>query len=213
MCNRYQSYVNRGKMFGIELDQTARGINLPTSEINPGGQGIVMLSDWTVHKMDWGFITPKFSKRDPKKPIKPSIWNNTRSENLHIPLWQSSFAGRRCLIPVVRFAEAEGPKGQMTRTWFTVPAGNYAEDDHFSVAGIWREEPQGLVYSMVMTRCAPPMTRIHDRMPVILAPRNREQWLLGSNEDAKALCVPWEGPLIEDRTAERWYTPKAGSLI
>lgn len=209
MCNRYQSYVNRGKMFGRDLDDIARGINLPTNEVNPGGQGVVMLSDWTVRKMDWGFTTPKFSKRDPKKAIKPSIWNNTRSENLHIPLWRNSFVERRCLIPVVRFAEAEGPKGQMTRTWFAVPAGDYAEEDHFSVAGIWREEAQSMVYSMVMTSCAPPMTRIHDRMPVILAPDDRAQWLSGEPDEAQRLCLPWTGPLTEDRTNERWYAPKS----
>ena len=81
-------------MFGRELDEAARGINLPSDEINPGGLGIVMTSDWTARKMCRGFTTPKFSKRDPTKPIKPAIWNSSRTENLHIPLWRPSFAER-----------------------------------------------------------------------------------------------------------------------
>lgn len=210
MCNKYEIYLNQMKqLFGLSLAEVLRGINLPSDELNPGGQGVVWGSDEQLHKMDWGFTTPKFSKRDPTKPIKPDIWNNARSENLHIPLWRESFATRRCLIPVTRFAEAEGPPGNMTRTWYSVPRGEYGEGDHFSVGGVWREEPNGYVYSMVMTASSTPVARIHDRMPVIVAPSDREAWLLGSPEQAKQLCVPWGGPLIEDITAERWYRPRA----
>lgn len=209
MCNRYEIYLNQmNQVFGRSMDDVLRGINLPSDEINPGGQGAVWTSEERLHKMQWGFTTPKFSKRDPTKQIKPDIWNNARSENLHIPLWRESFATRRCLIPVMRFAEAEGPPGKMTRTWYSVPRGDYGDGDHFSVAGIWREEEVGNVYSMVMTSSAPPVSRIHDRMPVIIAPHDRENWLLGSPEQAKGLCRPWAGPLDEDRTPEKWYRAK-----
>lgn len=210
MCNKYEIYLNQMKqVFGRKLEDVLRGINLPSDEINPGGQGVVWGADQQLHKMEWGFTTPKFSKRNPAKQIKPDIWNNARSENLHIPLWRESFAARRCLIPVTRFAEAEGPTGAMTRTWYSVPRGEFGDGDHFSIAGIWREEAGGNVYSMVMTRSAPPVSRIHDRMPVIIAPDDRESWLLGSPEQAKGLCVPWVGPLFEDVTAEKWYRPRA----
>jgi putative SOS response-associated peptidase YedK len=213
MCNRYEIYLNHMKqVFGRSLEDTLRGINLPSDEINPGGQGVVWGGDERVYKMQWGFTTPKFSKRDPNKPIKPAIWNNARSENLHIPLWRESFATRRCLIPVMRFAEAEGPPGNMTRTWYSVPRGDHGDGDHFSIAGIWREEEQGSVYSMVMTSSAPPVARIHDRMPVIIAPQDRESWLLGSPEQAKLLCRSWAGPLDEDRTPEKWYRAKGDVL-
>lgn len=209
MCNKYEIYLNQMKqVFGRSLDDVLRGINLPADEINPGGQGVVFAGDEKLYKMLWGFTTPKFSKRDPSKAIKPAIWNNARSENLHIPLWRESFAIRRCLIPVTRFAEAEGPTGNMTRTWYSVPRGDYGDGDHFAVAGIWREEAQGSVYSMVMTASADPVKRIHDRMPVIVKPTDRDRWLLGSPEEAKKLCVPWTGPLIEDATTEKWYRPK-----
>ncbi len=210
MCNRYEIHLNKMKhIFGRPLDELVRGMNLPSDEINPGGQGVVWTSDERLRKMDWGFTTPKFSKRDPAKPIKPAIWNNARSENLHKPLWQESFRVRRCLIPVFRFAEAEGPPGNMSRTWYSVPHGEFGDGDHFSIAGIWLEEAQGNVYSMLMTSSGPPLSRIHDRMPVIIGPIDRNAWLMGSSEQAEALCVLWSGPLMEDRTQEKWYRPKS----
>lgn len=209
MCNKYEIYLNEMKqVFGRNLDDVLRGINIPSDEINPGGQGVFWTAHHELRKMDWGFTTPKFSKRDPSKPIKPDIWNNARSENLHIPLWRESFAERRGLIPVSRFAEAEGPQGKKTRTWYSVPGGEFAEDEHFSVAGIWRAEDKSNVYSMIMTSSATPVSRIHNRMPVIIAPSDREEWLSGSPEQARKLCVPWGGPLVEDVTAEKWFRPR-----
>jgi putative SOS response-associated peptidase YedK len=209
MCNKYEIYFNQMKqVFGRGLDDIHRGINLPNDEINRGGEGVVWCSDDRLYKMHWGFTTPKFSKRNPAKQIKPDIWNNARSENLHLSLWRESFATRRCLIPVMRFAEAEGAPGNMTRTWYSVPRGEFGDGDHFAVAGIWREEVEGSAYSMVMTGSCPPVSRIHDRMPVIIRPADRESWLLGSPEQAKSLCKPWNGPLIDDRTPEKWYRAK-----
>jgi putative SOS response-associated peptidase YedK len=42
---------------------------------------------------------------------------------------------------------------------------------------------------MVMTASAPPVSRIHDRMPIIIAPADRDAWLYDSREQAKALCM------------------------
>ena len=49
----------------------------------------------------------------------------------------------RCLIPVTEFAEAEGEKGKMTRTWFSVRG-----ESMFAWAGLWRVSDEwGPVYS------------------------------------------------------------------
>lgn len=52
-------------------------------------------------------------------PIKPKPVNNIAD----LTNFRSGIAPRqqnRCLIPVTAFAEAEGEKGAMTRTWFSV---------------------------------------------------------------------------------------------
>ncbi len=49
---------------------------------------------------------------------KPKPVNNIA--DLIKPMWKGLVASRNgCLIPVTHFAEAEGPKGAKTRTWFT----------------------------------------------------------------------------------------------
>jgi putative SOS response-associated peptidase YedK len=105
-----------------------------------------------------------------------------------------------CLIPLDRFAEAEGKKGSMTRTWFSL-----RDDRQFHCAGIWRDSAEwGNAYSMVMTESAGVVQRIHARMPVILRPNDFGVWLSGTVDEAKALCVAFAGQLDEDPTTDLW---------
>jgi len=108
----------------------------------------------------------------------------------------------RCLIPVTAFAEAEGEKGSMTRTWFAVK-----DQPIFAWAGMWRiSDEWGAVYSGMMTDCNEAIRPVHDRMPVLLHPDEYDQWLHGSLDDVIAFrdrCFPDE--LIEmNRTDELW---------
>ena len=113
---------------------------------------------------------------------------------------RTSFQSRRCLIPVSAWAEAEGAKGAMTRTWYALPVG-----EPFAVAGLWRPTAEwGHAYTMVMVDGSPQMAQVHDRMPLILSHASQKYWVEGSPEDALALCVTWEDALTVDRTAERW---------
>lgn len=199
MCNLYEHYTaNMNAIFGKSLDDVLQGQNLPTSQVYPGGPGIVITADKTAQKMTWGF--PLVLKGKDGKLLKPRPVNNARTDKLASRFWSASVRERRCLIPVDRFAEAEGPKGKMTRTWFSMPDG-----EQFHTAGVWRDSAEwGKVYSMVMTEAAGPVERIHDRMPVIIAPDDYGAWLSAPVDEAKALCVPWSGPLVEDKTADHW---------
>lgn len=148
--------------------------------------------------MTWGF--PLALKGKDGRALKPKPVNNARTDKLGPAFWSGSARERRCLIPVNRFAEAEGTKGAMTRTWFST-----ADDEQFHCAGIWRDSAEwGKVYAMVMTDAAGPVARIHDRMPVILAPNAYDAWLTGSVPDASRLCTAWVGPISEERTGDLW---------
>nr|WP_233998152.1 SOS response-associated peptidase family protein [Erythrobacter sp. QSSC1-22B] len=96
--------------------------------------------------MIWGFPLTLKSKKT-GQPLKPKPVKNARADKLDSFMWRYSFAERRCLIPMTRFAEAEGESGSKTRTWFSLP-----DQDVFVVAGIWRDTDEwGSAYSMVMT--------------------------------------------------------------
>ncbi len=196
MCNLYR--MNRAVAEIANLfDATAEASNAP-GEVYPGYPGLVV-AEGRVRSMTWGFPLSLKSKKT-GQPLKPKPVNNTRADKLDTFMWRYSFAERRCLIPVEAFAEAEGAKGSMTRTWISLP-----DQPVMAVAGIWRASAEwGPVYSMVMTEACVDFAGIHDRMPVILSGETREQWLLGATSEALELCQPYAGQLVIERTDEPW---------
>lgn len=200
MCNLYRMNASAGevaKLFGVEAPD---GLNAG-SEIYPGYPGLV-LAGGGVRQMVWGF--PLVLKGKQGQPLKPKPVNNTRTDKLSSPFWKSSFVSRRCLIPISTFAEAEGPKGSKTRTWFSHP-----DADIFCAAGIWRDSAEwGASYSMIMTDANEIVSSLHDRMPVLLRPDLYDKWLDSPPDVAFELCKPFEGTLRVDRTAEPWVRRK-----
>lgn len=197
MCNLYKLNKSADEVASLFGDVAWSAGNVG-SEVYPGYPGLVF-DGQTVRSMTWGFPLVLKSKKT-GQPLKPKPVNNARTDKLGSAFWRSSFACRRCLIPVSAFAEAEGPKGAMMRTWLSVP-----EKPVFSCAGIWRDSAEwGPCYSMVMTDPCEQSAEVHDRMPVIVASGDREQWLEGSEADALALCQPWPGELAIERTVEPW---------
>lgn len=183
------------RLFGAE---GAIGINAGEI-IYPGYPGLVV-AEGRLRSMVWGFPLVMKSKRT-GEPMKPKPVNNARTDKLGELFWRSSFEQRRCLIPVTAFAEAEGNRGEKTRTWFTLPE----PKSTFACAGLWREGDEfGACYSMIMTDANSTVAPIHDRMPVILPEAEWNKWTDGSNKGAKALCRPYDGVLDVQRTDDRW---------
>ncbi|WP_095012983.1 SOS response-associated peptidase [Tsuneonella mangrovi] len=197
MCNLYRMTKNPDEVarwFGA--DNAAQGSNFG-AEVYPGYPGLVV-AEGAVRQMAWGF--PLALKGKHGQPLKPKPVNNAREDKLSGPFWRDSFVHRRCLIPVVAWAEAEGAKGAKTRTWYGLP-----HHELFAVAGLWRPTAEwGDAYTMVMVDSCPDMAEVHDRMPTILHRESWDRWLHGSPEEAFALCRPWDDTLAVDRTNQPW---------
>jgi putative SOS response-associated peptidase YedK len=119
--------------------------------------------------------------------------------------WRPSFENRRCLIPVSSFAEAQGVKGAMTRTWMSSP-----DAPLMAMAGLWRNSDEwGRAYSMIMTEANEQVAPVHNRMPVILLADQWQAWLHGTPHQAFDMCLPYTGKLLIDRTEEPWFKPRA----
>lgn len=195
MCNLYR--MDKGAADVARLFDLGEpsGANVP-AEVYPGYPGYVV-AEGGLHSMVWGFPLKLKGTRPDSKP-KPV--NNARADKLDSFMWRGSFERRRCLIPVTSFAEAEGPKGGKTRTWFALP-----DQPVFAVAGIWRDTPEwGPAYSMVMTEACVHVADVHDRMPVILAPEDWGDWLDGPPDAAGLLCKPYPEIMEVSRTPEPW---------
>ena len=196
MCNLYRmskASAEIANMFSAEADPPGNAGEM----VYPGYPGLVV-AEGHVRQMTWGF--PLAMKGKSGQPLKPKPVNNTRTDKLDGGFWRPSFHARRCLIPVTEFAEAEGERGSMTRTWFSLP-----EDETFAVAGLWRDTAEwGPAYSMVMTNACAHVANVHDRMPVILPRDAWAHWLEGTIDSARLLCQPYPEAMTVRRTTEPW---------
>jgi len=77
------------------------------------------------------------------------------------------------------FAQPDGKRGSMTRTWFRVK-----DRPIFAWAGFCRNSDLwGPVYGAMTTGSNSAVAPLNPRMPVILAPDEHDRWLEGSAED------------------------------
>lgn len=190
------------RLFGVQPDL---GANFG-DEVYPGYPGLVVVAG-KARAMTWGLPLTLTGKQGQK--LKPKPVNNARKDKLGTPFWRDSFAKRRCLIPVSAWAEAEGEKGRMTRTWYSLPG-----DETFAVAGLWRPTAEwGDAYAMVMVDGCPQMADAHYRMPVVLAREDWHRWTTGAPEEAFTLCQTWPGELVADQTAEPWAKAKVSPRL
>ena len=205
MCNLYNIRSSQTEIADF-FDAIAQDFASNTAqEVYPGYPAPVVANDpggRQVRPMVWGFPLQRPGAKG--QPLKPKPVNNTRTDKVKSAFWRSSFEERRCLIPVSRFAEAEGEKGSMTLTWFAP-----VEAPLLAAAGIWRATDEwGHAFSMLMTDANAAVAPVHNRMPVILPRDAWTIWLGGSPHEAFRLCVPYGGSLAVERSEEPWFKPK-----
>jgi len=123
--------------------------------------------------MQWGLV-PHWVK-DPKGSMHPI---NARVETLtEKPMFRSLLKNKRCLIPASGFYEwmKEGKK----KSPFYI---HVKESPIFAFAGLYDVWHDALgeahsTYTIITTEANDLVTRLHDRMPVILKRENENRWL------------------------------------
>lgn len=208
MCNLYTNKSSVQEMADLFRAEAPHGFNAP-AEVYPAYPGLVVREDGgqcIIEQMTWGFPRHTVNKRT-GKPNKPTPVNNLRDDKLWT-FWRKQFVdpAARCLIPFTSFAEAEGEKGKMTRTWISI-----ADQPLAAWAGLWKPtEEWGNAYSGVMVDATKELWDIHDRMPVILHPDQHETWLRAPAEEAMKLVTQYPAERLSvDRTDEPWFARKA----
>jgi putative SOS response-associated peptidase YedK len=173
MCNLYTVRKSRDEVAAhFRARKPDVAFNLP-EETLPAYPGMVIREadgGRVLESMVWGF---PYRPPGMKPGSKPKAVNNIA--DLRKPMWKGLAMKPqwRCLIPLTGFAEAEGPKGSMTKTWVTVKGQPIA-----AWGGLWRNSAEwGSVYSGAMADCNEAIRPLHHRMPVLLHPDEYEQWL------------------------------------
>ncbi len=134
----------------------------------------------------WGLVP--FWSDDPKIG---SRMINARSETVvEKPAFRAALKYRRCLIPADGFYEWHRSVDSKTKTpyWIHRP-----DRKPFAIAGLWEswnKSGTGPLETCTILTTGPNalMGMIHDRMPVILQPRDFDRWLSTPPEDAPSLA-------------------------
>lgn len=141
--------------------------------INPGGNVLAIRHDSEAVLLHWGFI-PFWAKE--KKLNYAMI--NARFETLaEKPSFRDAFKKRHAIIPATGFYEwQKHSNGSKQPYLFSLP-----DNELFGFAGLWEHwEKEGEVIescTIITTEANSRIAGIHNRMPVILNPKNYQNWL------------------------------------
>ncbi len=136
----------------------------------------------------WGLV-PGWWKKTARE--MPATFNARAESVADKPMFRDAFKSRRCIIPASGFYEWTGAKGAKQPHLFT------AADDSpvLGLAGVWdrwRDPASGdeiLSCTIIVCSASEWMQRFHDRMPVILEPKDFDGWLRGSLGPAALRCA------------------------
>jgi putative SOS response-associated peptidase YedK len=181
VCGRYVRKSTRREIaawFGVEDDEAvAWG---PSYNVAPQSfQPVVRLSRDTgtreIVLMRWGLI-PYWSK-DTK--IGYSTINAKAETAATAPAFREAFRRRRCLVPADAFYEWQKLDAKHKQPFAIA----LADREPYAFAGLWerwknpstRESLES--FSIITTDANQVVAPLHNRMPVILEPRDYERWL------------------------------------
>ncbi len=124
----------------------------------------------------WGLV-PYFAKSPAE--FKGFSTINAKAESVATaPTWRRPFERRRCLVPADGFYEWKnvGFKKKQPYAFATT------NGEPFAFAGLWDawKEPDGgwlISYAIITTDANAVMEPVHNRMPVILQPKDYDRWL------------------------------------
>jgi putative SOS response-associated peptidase YedK len=200
MCGRFTITRRDGNMLAAELGVDADSFvdYRPRYNVAPTQMHYVVrvkFENREVLPARWGLVNTW--AKDASTAAKNI---NTRAETVELRrAFREAFIKRRCVVPADGFFEWTGPKTARQPTWF------HREDNQLLLfAGLyesWRPKPnQWETTFTILTTDANALTRqYHDRMPVILADRDADDWMDPRAPDPlalKKLLVPAPADLL-----------------
>ena len=182
MCGRYVSPDDAA--FEREWSHIPRLTNIFQSfNVAPSQKPPVLLNgDGELHfgRLTWGF-QPHWSKRS---------WINARAETVFEKnAFRSSAQNQRCIVPVAGWYEWDRSTSPRQPYYHTRVDGR-----SFGLAGIYTVSEKlatanRLSFALLTTAANEWAEAVHDRMPVILHPRNYDAWLSSDTPHDEARAV------------------------
>lgn len=208
MCGRFTLTVNPAELQDTFTNFIFPSKFAPRFNIAPS-QPILAIPNDGANAADffiWGLI-PMWAK-------DPTIGNrliNARGETVaEKPSFRGSFKYKRCLILTDGFYEWKTFGDRKTKTPYFI---HMKDRKPFVFAGLWDswESPDGSsikTCTIITTEPNELMGKIHDRMPVILHPRDYEKWLDTAPQTPENLL-----PLIKPYPADAMSAYPVSTLV
>jgi len=185
MCGRYYRRSDKQKIaeaFHIRGDVASLTVEPANYNIAPSTFQPVIRNDKETGErelilMRWGLV-PHFAKS--LADFKGFSTINARAESItKNAVWRIPFQRRRCLVPADGFYEWKKLDAKTKQPY----AFGMQDGKPFAFAGLWDawKDPDGgwlQSYSIITTDANELMAPVHNRMPVILHPRDYERWLI-----------------------------------
>jgi len=198
MCGRffqYRSPQEYAEALGLAVPE-GNLPNVPARYNGAPGQDFLVVrrhpdtGGAVLGSLRWGLV-PSWAKDE------KIAWRliNARAETVATTnAFRAAYRQRRCLVPADGFFEWKrlGPKEKQ-------PYAVGMEDlEPFTMAGLWEnwKAPDGewlRTFAIVTTENNELLADLHDRMPVIVAPADRERWLAGDDPADLLRSPPSEG--------------------
>ncbi|MCB1735684.1 MAG: SOS response-associated peptidase [Gammaproteobacteria bacterium] len=151
----------------------------------------------------WGLV-PHWSREGETKYSTINARAETVAEK---PTYRASFRHRRCLVPATGFYEWKAGDNGKQPYQITLAGGGL-----LAFAGLWDrwigQEGELFSFSIVVTAADASMQGLHERMPVMLEPKDYSTWLTGSGDVVSSLLRP-HGQNLELRPVSRYVNSPA----
>ncbi|MGE0269621.1 MAG: SOS response-associated peptidase [Candidatus Omnitrophota bacterium] len=207
MCGRYtlrKSEIELAAMLAIIRHATTPRYNIAPSQNVPVFR-IGPENNLECREMKWGLL-PHWSK-DSKSGYSTI---NARAETVKTkPAYRTPFKRQRCLIPADGWYEWQATQERKKQPWFFhLPA-----DRLFYFAGLWdhwQDKNSGEAIdscTIIVTGANETVKPVHDRMPVILEPKNHDAWLDPGNTDSESLekmLIPYGQNDLQTHPVSTW---------
>lgn len=188
MCGRFTITRRDGNSLAAELGVPADSLvdYRPRYNVAPTQPHFIVRIKYENREVipaTWGLV--RAGSKDASAAAK---YINARSETVDTrPVFRDAFEKRRCVVPADGFFEWTGPKTARQPTWF------HRDDSRLLLlAGLyeaWQKERDvwETTFTILTTAANAVLASYHDRMPVILADRDADDWMDPRAPAAKAL--------------------------
>ncbi|HKY79556.1 MAG TPA: SOS response-associated peptidase [Anaerolineales bacterium] len=208
MCLRFEQFGLDPKDFAAAVAATFPSIILKGDYQMSANIALTEPANIVFHQKFLRLQPARFGLVPSWKKVPDTTLGNARSDTVDkLSSFADLFPKRRCLIPVTAFYEWRLEPGEKKKTPYRIKT----DDAVFYLAGLWDYwAPQELLSFTILTSDPNDLiSRLHNRMPVILEKHAYQKWLDPANQDfadLKSFLKPYPPEQMSYQAYDRYVS-------